>query len=130
MSARAAEFKQNARKLVYGYRTSDDLAEDSRQLLSKIDVHIDVEAFRIVLAAFVPIPCPCCSELRGIGEFNHYSCACGYVDIHGGSKFFFPKKYPSCIFCGTVRLKDGEFRKCPCIARAIEYLECMEKKQR
>ena len=46
VSARAAEFKQNARKLVYGHRTSDDLAEDSRLLLNKIDVHIDVEAFR------------------------------------------------------------------------------------
>ena len=26
-----------------------------------------------------------------------------------------------------MRLKDGEFRKCPCIARAIEYLEGREK---
>jgi len=131
-AVRAAEFKQAAKKLIlnYGVRTSDDLVEDTRNVMSKIDVHIDVQQYRIVLALFVPIPCPCCRELRGLGEFNHYPCACGYMDIHGGRKRFFPKKTPSCVFCGTLRLKNGEFRSCVCIERAIAYLELKEGKQR
>ena len=79
--------------------------------------------WRMVLASFVPIPCPRCSELRGIGEFNHYPCACGYMAIHGERKKFFPKKTPSCVFCGTVRLKDLQFRECPCIIRGLDFLK-------
>ena len=95
-------------------------------MLHKIDIHIGVQMYRIILAAFVPIPCPRCKELRGLGEFNHYPCACGHGDIHGHRKTFFPKKTPSCVFCGTVRLKDGEFRSCVCIERAFEYLKTKE----
>ena len=38
------------------------------------------------------IPCPRWKELRGLGEFNHYPCACGHGHIHGHRKTFFPKK--------------------------------------
>ena len=126
-AVRAAECKQKARKVEYGYRTSADLEKESKDVLHKIDIHIGVQMYRIILAAFVPIPCPRCKELRGIGEFNHYPCACGHGDIHGHRKTFFPKKTPSCVFCGTVRLKDGEFRSCVCIERALEYLLSKEK---
>jgi len=131
-AVRAAEFKQTAKKVILNYdvRTSDDLVEDTRNMMGKIDVHIDIQQYRIVLASFVPIPCPCCRELRGLGEFNHYPCACGYMDIHGGRKRFFSKQTPSCVFCGTLRLKNGEFRSCVCIERAIAYLELKEGKQR
>ena len=128
-SVRAAELKQKARQHAYGHRTSAELQQESNAVVSKIDVHITVQMHRVILALFVPIPCPCCLELRGIGEFNHYPCACGHGDIHGHRKTFFPKKTPPCVFCGTLRLKDGEFRSCVCIERALDYLESKEKNE-
>ena len=125
-AVRAAEFKQEARKRQYGIRTSDELVEDSRYVRNKMIVHESVQPHRVVLAAFVPIPCPCCREFRGIGEFNHYPCACGYTDIHGGRKRFLPQKTPPCVFCGTVRIKNSKFRSCVCIERALTYLKTKE----
>ena len=55
---RAAEFKQKARELVYGTRTSAVLKAESAVMLSKIDIDNSVVKYRILLAAFVPRPCP------------------------------------------------------------------------
>ena len=67
-AVRAAENKQKARKAVYGYRTSDDVERDADKVLGLIHRHRGVVIWRMVLASFVPIPCPRCSELRGIGD--------------------------------------------------------------
>ena len=67
-------------------------------MLSKIDVHIDVQMFRISsprLSSFRALAAG--SKLRGIGEVNHYLCACGYGQP-GGRKKFPPEKISDMCF--------------------------------
>ena len=107
-----------------GCRAETTMTTQSDLMCNKLmRIHRTITAAEIFLSAFIPRPCPSCGELRGVGESNHYPCACGYLRIHGRRKRFFPKKRPECVGCGTMRLRDGLFRVCPCVEQGRRLCE-------
>ena len=87
-----------------GCRAETTMTTQSQIIRSKLmKVHKTITAASIFLSAFVPRPCSCCGELRGVGESNHYPCACGFLQIHGRRKRLYLKKRPECVGYGTMR---------------------------
>ena len=62
-----------------GCRAKTTMTAQSYIIHSKLmKIHKTITAASIFLSAFVPRPCSCCGELRGVGEStHHYLCTCG-----------------------------------------------------